>query len=79
MWMLLREGGRSFTGERLRLDWKCEGPVGTRGFVGSGSVQEEPARAERMLSSRDLGPTVNGGNELPQERECKREKLRPKP
>lgn len=32
-----------------------------------------------MLSWRDLGTTVNGGDELPQEREYKREKLRPKP
>lgn len=74
-WMLLREGGRSFTGKPLGLNRKCEGPVRTCGFEGPGSVQEEPTRAERMLSWRDLGPTVNGGDVLPQEGG----KLRPKP
>lgn len=55
--------------EPLGLDGKYEGPVRTCGFEGPGSVQEEPIRAERMLNWGDLGPTVNGGDRLPQEKE----------
>ena len=48
--MPLRQGGRPFIGEQLALDQKCEGPLRTCGFEGTGGIQEEPTRAGRTLS-----------------------------